>query len=259
MFGADPCTEVPVPPPEPPQLGPITPDSKPRFFGKVRIAGRIADPGTRVQAVVFHSARQWKICAEGEVRDLAGDGGVDAFWYDAELDMSPECTNRANTYDFYVNGVWGGAARYEFSPTKRLKSVHLAVTEVALVTPKESGLKLFWIYGQVKKRSGDPVPDGTVVTAKARNGLCSGTGTTKDLSWQPKARYVFWQPNGRDNLLFEAKGFYWIAIPMGPCTDLKDDVIFDVQAGNSQLKQSSANVHSPKYGTAVSANAVLDK
>lgn len=235
-------------PPEPPSpLPPLTADSKPRFAGQVRIAGRIADPGTTVQIVVFRTAQQWKICGEGEVRDFAGPDAADGFWYDAELDMSPECANPANRYDFYVNGVWGGAARYEFSPTTRLKRVHLAVPEVALRTPKERGIELFWIYGTVRKRSGGPAPAGITVTAKARNGACSGTGKTEDL---------FWQPKGRDRMPFGALAFYWIAIPMGACTD-KSGIIFDVQAGHSK-PQSSANVNSPTYGTAVSANAVLD-
>jgi hypothetical protein len=237
-----------VPPAPSSPLPPITADSKPRFAGQVRIAGRIADPGTTVQIIVFSTSRQWKICGEGEVHDLAGPDDANGFWYDAELDMSPECANPANRYDFYVNGVWGGAARYEFSPSTRLKRVHLAVPEVALRTPKQGGIKLFWIYGQVKKKSGELVPTGTTVTAQARSGSCSGTGKTED---------VFWQPKGRNRVPFGAKGFYWIPIPMGACAD--QGIIFDVQAGNSKRKQSSANVHSPSYGTAVSANAVLDK
>ena len=237
-------------PPQPlaPPSDPNAPNAKPQFAGQVRIAGRIADPGVSVQVILFHSAQKWTICAEGEVRDIVEGNRYDGFWYVADLSASVECNNRSNLFQFYVNGVWGGSARYEFSAKKPLKIVHLAAPEVALDTPKQSGLELFWVYGTVKKRSGGPAPDGTVVSARARGqDSCAGTGKTHRLQWQPR---------GADRVPIDAKGFYSIAIPMKGCADRS--LLIDVFVGKSDKVQSSGNVHSPNYGTPVSANGVLD-
>jgi hypothetical protein len=231
---------TPTSPPKPPRR------PQPHVEGFVLIAGEPADAGTTVQIEVFRSATVHYGCGEATVQEGRDRRGA---IYDADIKQTPECLNPDNRYDFYVNGVHAGAQRHHFTRTSGQAYQNLAVPELALQTPADSGVKLVWIYGQVKDDEGRGVPDKTTVTAEARGAPCKGTGTTKDLYWEPKDR--FGETVGKH-------GFYYIGVPMTPgCEDKV--LIFDVWAGGTKPKspQSAVNFSTPPYGRAMSANLVL--
>lgn len=232
---------------------PSTPGG-PEFTGRVLIAGLPADPGTVVQVVVFRDAQNFKVCGDATVKvqtvgltrpppmpNLTG--------YDAAVDNIPECTNPDNSYDFFVNGVLATASvRYPFSPTNQLATVNLSVPELALKTASaQPGVRLMWFYGRVRDNFGRPAPAGTMVTAQARGASCTGTGTTQDLYWAPKA-------SSKETV--GVLGFYWIGIDLSPaCQDRS--ILFDVYAGSKLLRASTANVSTPPYGRAMTVNVQM--
>ena len=235
--------------PTPTKAPPNSRRTQPHVEGFVEIAGEPADIGTTVQIEVFRSATVHSACGEATVQKGRDSRGA---IYDADIKQTPECLNPDNLYDFYVNGVHSGAFRQNFDPPYQAAFKNLAVAELALKTPADSGVMLLWLYGQVKDEFGRGVPDGTPVTAEARDAPCKGTGKTADLYWKPQDRII--------RTTIGKHGFYWIGIPMTPgCEDRK--LLFDVWAGGAKPKSGSSavNMHTPPYGSAYSANLVLKK
>ncbi|MDQ6891745.1 MAG: hypothetical protein M3167_03590 [Acidobacteriota bacterium] len=220
------------------------PPFRPRIQGYVEIAGQLADVGTTVQIVVFRSSKVFFVCGETTVHKVRDSRGAA---YDADIKQTPECLNPDNLYDFYVNGVHAGAARFHFNTTYTENFKNIAVPAVALKTPADSGVMLLWFYGQVKDELGRGAPKGTRVTAEARGAPCKGTGETSDLYWVPQ------DPIGQR---MGVLGFYWIGVPLtAGCEDRQ--LLFDVYAGHSRLKGTAMNIHTPPYGKAVPANLTL--
>lgn len=219
------------------------------FAGTAQVAGQPADPGMHVDVVTFRSNTQYTPCAEAAVRVL--DTGVPAPYahangYMARLDTSDDCQSPDNTFEFYLNGVWGGRWSGRFSPGLGIQYVNLNVPEVALKTdPAQGGVRLLWFYGTVTDQYNRPVPAGTSVTA-SQPGLpqCSATAKTSDLFWKPKS----------GGQIMGEKGFYVIGIPLHPCGDLPR-IDFVLYAGSEQTFPSYRSVSTaPPYAKAIRAD-----
>lgn len=213
----------------------------PHFAGQVRIANWPAELGLPVEIVTFNAARQFKVCASGNVATVNLPLHSDVTGYSLALKDDRDCRNPNDRFDFYVNGVWAGNAQY--SPTTyagyyTFKDLNVPVTALAT----KPGIGLVWLAGQVTDRLGRPAPEGTMVTATAQGGGCAaqGSASTRNFYWSPKVAPP--EPVGMN-------GFYVIGIPADAgCMD--HPVSFDVRVAGSPNGQPM-QVTSPPYGRVV--------
>lgn len=212
-----------------------------QFAGTVLIDGHPADPGTYVQIVVFRAGGGYTVCGDTTVQakmepTSSGTGKVQVVAYAARLQSSAACLNPANTYSFYVNGIYAG--RMGFPGTSMPGYLNLSVTRAALRTNlTQGGVRLVWISGIVTDSHARTAPDGTPVTAEAVGASCRGTAQTKDLLWVPKFDQA--HPVG-------ALGYYVLGIEMTKdCVDRP--VTLRVHAdGSSDVH--TVQINTPPYG-----------
>lgn len=135
-----------------------------QFAGTVLIDGHPADPGTYVQIVVFRAGGGYTVCGDTTVQakmepTSSGTGKVQVVAYAARLQSSAACLNPANTYSFYVNGIYAG--RMGFPGTSMPGYLNLSVTRAALRTNlTQGGVRLVWISGIVTDSHARPARMG---------------------------------------------------------------------------------------------------
>ena len=206
------------------------------------IAGQPADTGTHVSIFVFRAGPTWKACGDSTVQarmvpSSSGTGTVQVVGYQASLFPNSDCQNPANTYTFYVNGVYAGDASYPGN--YRTLYQNLSVGAAALRTANEYfTMPLFYVSGQVIDNFNRPARNGTPVTGEAIGASCRGTATTLDLNWTPMFPHL--QP-------VAALGYYVMKVAITPdCAD--HQFSFRVYAAGNPASGNVINVYTPPYG-----------